>query len=512
MFASTGLFTVIPCLCLPDCPSEPFNIFSLPPTEATSFTTSSTNAAASTRKVKRKLGDITREDDESQEPAQSYFRKTDKHHQNTGGIQPMVQRHWTPISAMEAAKARRKALNINAPITISTSLARPPALLCLSMRATILATAPASSVPPSLKIDLRAHSKPAVATQYYNEFLRIYNPLADTGSNLASSHAVDQEKAVHSKTNQGSYRSLASSVLQRLKKRPLAISEEDVGIDGEWLDPQLKAKENLALDDIWRGASKYVQTLEELEANGYPIEIPKGSPPPLEETQILYLLYFTLFAFSGEKIKQFPCCDAPQGSRGCHEGTHVFKEDDHLSLHGRTPFLETPKTSSSGGQRHAVIATDCEMGYTTGGFELIRLTFVDKAGTPIMDELVKPSHNVLDLNSRFSGIVSLEGAKFTLDQARKRLLQLIDKDTIIIDQSLENDFKVLRLIHTRVIDTAMLYPHPQRFQNFRYSLQRLAREHLQIRIQDSEEGHDSYEDAKTCLDLVRLKITKDVPK
>ncbi|KAF8923395.1 hypothetical protein BGZ58_003010 [Dissophora ornata] len=129
-----------------------------------------------------------------------------------------------------------------------------------------------------------------------------------------------------------------------------------------------------------------------------------------------------------------------------------------------------------------------------------------------MDELVKPSHNVLDLNSRFSGIVSLEGAKYTLDQARRRLLQLIDKDTIIIGQSLENDFKVLRLIHTRVIDTAMLYPHPQRFQNFRYSLQRLAREHLQIRIQDSEEGHDSYEDAKTCLDLVRLKITKDVPK
>ncbi|KAI8596195.1 hypothetical protein EDD21DRAFT_388996, partial [Dissophora ornata] len=122
-------------------------------------------------------------------------------------------------------------------------------------------------------------------TQYYNEFLRIYKPLADTGSNLASSYAVDQEKAVHSKTNQGSYRSLASSVLQRLKKRPFAISEEDVGIDGEWLHPQLKAKENLALD-IWRGASKYVQILEELEANRNPIDIPKGSPPPLEETQI----------------------------------------------------------------------------------------------------------------------------------------------------------------------------------------------------------------------------------
>ncbi|KAI8596484.1 hypothetical protein EDD21DRAFT_312074, partial [Dissophora ornata] len=96
-------------------------------------------------------------------------------------------------------------------------------------------------------------------------------------------------------------------------------------------------------------------------------------------------------------------------------------------------------------------------GYTTGCFKFIRLTVVDKAGTPIMDELVKPSHNVLDLNSRFNGIISLEGAKYTLDQARRRLVQLIDKDTIIIGQSLENDFKVMRLIHTRVVNTAMVW-------------------------------------------------------
>ncbi|KAF9951476.1 hypothetical protein BGZ65_005924, partial [Modicella reniformis] len=136
------------------------------------------------------------------------------------------------------------------------------------------------------------------------------------------------------------------------------------------------------------------------------------------------------------------------------------------------------------------------------------ISVVDKNGKPIMDDMVKPKHHVLDLNSRFSGITSLDGAEYTIEEVRNRFLELIDRNTIVIGQSLENDFKVLRLIHTRVIDTAMLYPHPHRLQNHRYSLQKLAREHLQIHIQDSESGHDSFVDAKTCLDLVRLKIPK----
>ena len=39
--------------------------------------------------------------------------------------------------------------------------------------------------------------------------------------------------------------------------------------------------------------------------------------------------------------------------------------------------------------------------YTTGGFEMIRISVVDYKGTTILDELVKPKHEILDLNSRF---------------------------------------------------------------------------------------------------------------
>ncbi|KAF9091719.1 RNA exonuclease 3 [Mortierella sp. GBA35] len=392
------------------------------------------------------------------------------------------------------------------------------------------------SGPPVLKIDIRAHSKPlfrqAVATQFYNEFLRIYTPLAEEGACLATAHAVDQEKEVHSKTNQGSYRSLAASILQRLKKRPISTGPDDIGIDGVWVDPSLKANEDEALEKIWEGAGKYVQTVKQLEDNGYPVAIPEGTPPrhapskecdrcskmfevsdDLDGVDMRACHYHQMRLrnklHNGDKIKYFPCCDAPQGSAGCQDGPHVFKEDEFIELHCRIPFIEAPKSCLGGNKPHSVVAMDCEMCYTTGGFELIRISVVDKMGKVIMDELVKPSHPVLDMNSRFSGITSLESAKLDLEQARDKFLGLINRDTIIVGQSLENDFKVLRLIHNRVIDTAMLYPHPQAYLNYRYSLQKLAKMHLSINIQESETGHDSFEDAKTCLDLVRIKMEKD---
>ncbi|KAG0370002.1 RNA exonuclease 3 [Mortierella sp. AD032] len=402
-------------------------------------------------------------------------------------------------------------------------------------------TAPGSKLtvsgPPVLKIDIRAHSKPlfrqAVATQFYNEFVRIYTPLAEEGACLATAHAVDQEKDVHSKTNQGSYRSLAASILQRLKKRPTSTGLDDVGIDGVWVDPSVKASEDQALEKIWVAAGKYVQTKEQLEDNGYPVAVPVESTPPrydpkkecerctkmfevsedLEEIDMHACHYHQMRLrnklHNGDKIKYFPCCDAPQGSTGCQDGPHVYKEDEFIDLHHQIPFIETPKECLGSKKPHSVVAMDCEMCYTTGGFELIRISVVDKLGKIIMDELVKPGHPVLDLNSRFSGITSLEDAQLDLEQARRKFLELINRDTIIVGQSLENDFKVLRLVHTRVIDTAMLYPHPQAYLNYRYSLQKLAKMHLSINIQESETGHDSFEDAKTCLDLVRIKMEKD---
>ncbi|KAG0330274.1 RNA exonuclease 3 [Podila humilis] len=406
-----------------------------------------------------------------------------------------------------------------------------------------------TSGPPVLKIDLKAHSKPqfrqAVAMQYYNEFLRIYKPLGSLGCQLATTHAIDQEKSVHTKTNQGSYRSLASSILQRLKKRPEATMEHDTGIDGEWVDPAT-IKTTLA-SDIWSEVAKYVHPIEKLKDNGYPVEIPQEGDvikekmvddviqecdrchkqfvvhATLEEGDKAVCQYhdrrITRRLVNGERIKLHACCDGIQGSTGCRDGPHVFKEDNFGLLHHRIPFVKASprdreaekkeEEKGEGKKKHRVVAMDCEMCYTAGGFELIRISAVGHDGKTILDELVKPKHEIFDLNSRFSGITSLDGAKYDLEQARDHFLDLIDEDTVIIGQSLENDFKVLRLVHNQVVDTAMLFLHPFHNQGHRYSLQILAKQHLKINIQDGEHGHDSFEDAKTCLDLVRVWIEKD---
>ncbi|KFH62736.1 hypothetical protein MVEG_11263 [Podila verticillata NRRL 6337] len=540
MFASSGLFGALPCPYLPTCPREAYCIYS----HSVALTPAPPPAPiAATQPVsKRKLDPVNKDPVDTPPTKQIRSEK---------GVPEQAKR--TPIAAMEVAKQRRQTYDTVAPPVSSSSssssrrpgstateavlLARPHVA-----KAAIPTTKPKSSTttttsgPPVLKIDLKSHSKPqfrqAVAMQYYNEFLRIYAPLGNSGSNLATTHAVDQEKAVHIKTNQGSYRSLASSILQRLKKRPVALSEQDVGIDGEWVDP---ANAPAPEKDVWADVSKYVHPVEKLVANGYPVAIPEGSfrdMDPVQECERCHKQFevsatlaeqdkavcqyhdrrITRRLVNGERIKLHACCDGVQGSPGCRDGPHVFKEDNFLQLHHRTPFVKADPRSPEERRRkkkHAVVAMDCEMCYTAGGFELIRISATDQDGKTILDELVRPKHEIFDLNSRFSGITSIDGAKYDLEQARQLFLDLIDENTVIIGQSLENDFKVLRLVHTQVIDTAMLFLHPLHTQGIRYSLQILAKKHLNINIQDGEHGHDSFEDAKTCLDLVRVWIEKD---
>jgi RNA exonuclease 1 len=182
----------------------------------------------------------------------------------------------------------------------------------------------------------------------------------------------------------------------------------------------------------------------------------------------------------GEKVRIYSCCSRVYDSEGCSHGPHVFYESKVEELHSRHPFsLLAPESSST--SVLDVVALDCEMIYTTGGFRVARVSIVDGSGKEVFDQLVRMDDGVhvmsvllvflpfpwilkeihRDFNTRFSGITKENYATALLPLAsiREALNTYLDSNTILIGHALENDLKTLRILHHKCIDTALLFPH-----------------------------------------------------
>jgi RNA exonuclease 1 len=70
----------------------------------------------------------------------------------------------------------------------------------------------------------------------------------------------------------------------------------------------------------------------------------------------------------------------------------------------------------------------------------------------------KCSLTTSDMNTRFSGITQadLDSAVMDLPQAREAVCAFIGPNTVLVGHGLENDLRALRLLHRRVIDTAVV--------------------------------------------------------
>lgn len=53
----------------------------------------------------------------------------------------------------------------------------------------------------------------------------------------------------------------------------------------------------------------------------------------------------------------------------------------------------------------------------------------------------------------------MQGVTTTLAQIQQRILSFVGPDTLLVGHSLENDLRVLKLVHLKNLDTAILYPH-----------------------------------------------------
>lgn len=207
-------------------------------------------------------------------------------------------------------------------------------------------------------------------------------------------------------------------------------------------------------------------------------------------------------------------------------------------------YAATPENPDVPADR--AVCFDCEMGYTVHGMELIRLTAtLWPSGDELIDVLVKPIGEILDLNSRFSGVTTedltkgeawapgdtLRPSKKVEDNgsedgeirsktkrlkvvpspaaARDLLFSQISPATPLIGHGLENDLNAMRIVHPTIIDTILLYPHKNGLP-YRHGLRVLMDRHLNKKIQQETGptmvGHDSAEDARAAGELVHFKL------
>ncbi|CAM9724926.1 unnamed protein product [Discosporangium mesarthrocarpum] len=161
-----------------------------------------------------------------------------------------------------------------------------------------------------------------------------------------------------------------------------------------------------------------------------------------------------------------------------------------------------------GSRNGEIFGLDCEMCMTMEGLELTRVTIVNRRHEVVLDELVKPTKNITDYLTRWSGITAhmLEGVETSLCQVQAAVLGIVGSGDTLVGHSLENDLRALRVVHTRCLDTAVLFPHHK--PGKRSSLRFLATMYLRRKIQGSGKGHDSREDAVAALDLAQLKMSK----
>ena len=335
------------------------------------------------------------------------------------------------------------------------------------------------------------------------------------------------------------YRNSAMLTVNRLKKELQAREEKGLGPISSSESDLKQSKTPYKGMEFYQNVLSYILTDEELDLHGYPkqgatpgkavIKHQKITPKAnLDENQRLCCRCYKVYLVNDSGIAMYDniciyhplkkrtlrgeriylCCRSTDDIGCVTAHTHVT-ESDALDLDG---YQMTMRSELENDPRNfAVYALDCEMCYTTKGLELTRVTIVDPDCKVVYETLVKPLNPILDYNTRFSGITKeqMDRTSTSILQVQANVLHLCSSKTILIGHSLESDMKALKIIHSSVIDTAIMFPHRLGLP-YKRALRNLASENLKKIIQSDVGGHDSAEDALTCMELVIWKLKEDL--
>ena len=214
-------------------------------------------------------------------------------------------------------------------------------------------------------------------------------------------------------------------------------------------------------------------------------------------------------------VRIYLCCGGVFGETDTEPCTrsehHVFSWINAEEKHHFLPYIETSRVWGTRKNSLEAIGIDCEMGYTTKGFELLRITAVDFfSGESVLDILVRPKGKVLDLNTKWSGVAEIKEEAVSFEDLIMLLGEIADANTVMVGHGLENDMNAMRLIHNKLVDTAVLYPKHKTLPTFRFSLKQLTFQYLGRNIQAGE--HDSGEDSLAAIDVTKYFIEQDLER
>ncbi|KAK4475148.1 hypothetical protein MN116_002233, partial [Schistosoma mekongi] len=406
---------------------------------------------------------------------------------------------------------------------------------------------PSDAYKRALEDEQACHDKATSRMAYLNAVIQRLKSLKaeKTAIQLGEKSKISCNLVAHPSNNSVQNPQVNSDPCDSSKKKDDAEEKLDCLVKGPLLYSQL---------------TSYLLSEEDLSVNGYPLELKEdntivrgkatlllpenkrqlyGTCKPNERVCCRCGTRFLVDEFGhsltkgeciyhwGKAVKQrsfgrgfdlrYLCCNGEIGQLGCQicPKGHVHDANKWLDNEGFVVTLPPlPKSSNCDEDENSdcnVYALDCEMVYTTGGCELARITIVNSKYQPILDELVCPDNPVIDCNSRFSGLKleDVEQAKYHITDIQAKLLHLFDSDTILVGHSLESDLIALKLIHKKVVDTSIVFPHRLGLPNKR-ALRNLVSEILQQIIQQDENGHNSMEDAVACMQLVHYKVKEDL--
>ncbi|XP_047410239.1 RNA exonuclease 1 homolog [Sciurus carolinensis] len=360
----------------------------------------------------------------------------------------------------------------------------------------------------------------AIRQRYFNQFMEECLKFSSHREAVETAW-IEELVAYDSSPNENTYLLLALNTLRKLRG----------------LVPSVVPGLNRAA--LYRRLQDYLLTEDQLKVNGYPFPHPKtpgaaflftveekpkkgrriccrcGSEFAVSSSgrcvcnEVCHYHWGRLHRnlLAGGWETRYTCCFAALGSVGCRVAWQHVRDGRKENLEGFVKTVEKPFLEDA----HAgIYALDCEMSYTTHGLELTRITVVDTEMQVIYDTFVKPDNEIVDYNTRFSGVTE-EDIAFTstnLRDVQAVLLTLFSADTILIGHSLESDLLALKVIHKTVVDTSVLFPHRRGFP-YKRSLRNLMSSYLNQIIQDSVNGHSSREDASACMNLVLWKMQED---